>query len=68
MVKAGTPKDIIDTLTSTIEKMKLAKEWQDFSRLNMQSPVSISLDDMQKKVREEITADRAFLQSTEIRK
>jgi putative tricarboxylic transport membrane protein len=68
MVKAGTPKDVIDKLMATIEKMKQTKEWQDFSRLNMQSSVAISLDDMQKKVRDEVAADRAFLQSTGIRK
>ena len=68
MVKAGTPKDVIDSLMSAIAKMKQTKEWQDFSRLNMQSSVSISLDDMQKKVRDEVAADRAFLQSTGIRK
>ena len=68
MLKAGTPKDVIDSLMSAIEKMKQTKEWQDFSRLNMQSSVTTSLDDMQKKVRNEVAADRAFLQSTSIRK
>jgi len=68
MVKAGTPKDVIEKLIAAIEKMKQTKEWQEFSRLNMQSSVTISLDDMQKKVRDEVAADRAFLQSTGIRK
>jgi putative tricarboxylic transport membrane protein len=68
MVKAGTPQSIIDTLLSAIEKMKQTKEWQDFSLLNMQSSVQISLDDMQKQVRDEIASDRAFLEATGIRK
>jgi hypothetical protein len=48
--------------------MKKSKEWQDFSRLNMQSSVTISLADMQKQVREEVAADREFLESTGLRK
>ena len=68
MVKAGTPKVIVDSLMSAIEKMKQTKEWQDFSRLNMQSSVNISLDDMQKKVRDEVAADRDFLMSTGLAK
>jgi putative tricarboxylic transport membrane protein len=68
MVKAGTPKDIVDSLMAAIEKMKQTKEWQDFSKLNMQSSMNISLDGMQKKVRDEVASDRDFLQSTGIRK
>ena len=51
MVKEGTPRQIVDTLMAAIEKMKQIKDWQDFSRLNMQSSAEISLDDMQKQVR-----------------
>ncbi len=68
MVKAGTPQPIIDTLIAATEKMKQTAEWRDFSRLNMQSPVSISLADMQAKVREEVAAYRAFLVAAGIRK
>ena len=68
MVKAGTPKEIIDTLLSAIAKMKQTKEWQDFSKLNMQSSLDISLDDMQKQVRAEVADDRAFLEATGLRK
>jgi putative tricarboxylic transport membrane protein len=67
MVKAGTAQDIIDRLTSAIEKMKQTKEWQDFSRLNMQSSMNISLEHMQKMVRDEVEADRAFLEATGVR-
>ena len=68
MVKAGTPQEVIDTLMGAIDTMKKSKEWQDFSRLNMQSSVTISLADMQKQVREEVAADREFLESTGLRK
>jgi putative tricarboxylic transport membrane protein len=68
MVKAGTPDNVIDTLMSAIETMKKSKEWQDFSRLNMQSSVNISLADMQKQVREEVLSDREFLETTGLRK
>lgn len=68
MVKAGTPQSIIDTLTTTIDKIKQTQEWKNFSRLNMQSSVNISLADMQKQVRDEVRSDAAFLQSTGLRK
>ncbi len=68
MVKAGTSKDVVNTLMSSLEKMKQSKEWQDFSRRNMQSSMTISLDDMQKLVREEVVSDRAFLEATGLRK
>ena len=68
MVKAGTPQPIIDTLTSALDKMKSTKEWQEFSRINMQSAVNVSLDAMQKQVRDEVAADRAFLEANGFRK
>lgn len=68
MVKAGTPKEVINTLMSAIDAMKKSKEWQEFSRLNMQSSVNISLADMQKLVREEVVSDRDFLESSGLRK
>lgn len=64
MVKAGTPKNIVDTLTSTMEKLKKTDEWTNFSRVNMQSEVNISLDGMQKQVREEVRSYRSFLQAS----
>jgi putative tricarboxylic transport membrane protein len=61
MVRAETPRPIIDSLTTAIARIKETKEWQDFSKLNVQSQVTISLDDMQKKVRDEVAADHEFL-------
>ena len=63
MVRAGTPKPIVHTLISTLEKIQQTKQWREFSRLNMQSSVTISLDGMHQQVRDEIVAYRAFLES-----
>ena len=63
MVKAGTPKGIIDTLMSAIQKMQKSKEWRVFSGLNMQSSVNISLDDINAVTRKSL-ATRAFLEAT----
>jgi tripartite-type tricarboxylate transporter receptor subunit TctC len=62
MMKRGTPQPIVDALSSTITTIKQTDEWRAFSRLNLQSQVDVSLDQMQQKVRDEITADRAFLE------
>jgi tripartite-type tricarboxylate transporter receptor subunit TctC len=64
MVKAGTPQAVIDTLTAAIEKVKQTKEWKDFSRLNVQSAMDISVEDMQRLVAREVSSDRAFLESS----
>ena len=64
MLKAGTPQPVIDTLMSAIDKMKQTQEWKDFSRLNMQSSIEISLADMQNLVAKEIASDRAFLEGS----
>jgi tripartite-type tricarboxylate transporter receptor subunit TctC len=64
MLKAGTPQPVIDTLISSIDKMKQTREWKDFSRLNLQSSIEISLPDMQNMVAKEIASDRAFLESS----
>ena len=68
MVRAGTPKTVLDTLMSATEKMKATKQWQDFSTLNMQSSMNISLDAMQTRVRAEIASNREFLTSAGLRK
>ena len=49
---------------AAIGKMKQTREWKDFSRINLQSSMEISLDNMQKLVANEISSDRAFLQSS----
>ena len=64
MVKTGTPQPVIETLISAIDKMKQTEEWKNFSHLNLQSSMEISLDEMQKLVANEIKSDRAFLESS----
>lgn len=68
MVRAGTPKTVLDPLMMALEKMKTTKQWQDFSTLNMQSSMNISLDAMQAKVRSEIASNREFLTAAGLRK
>jgi putative tricarboxylic transport membrane protein len=64
MVKAGTPRFVIEVLTTAIEKVKQTQEWKEFSRLNVQSSVDVSLDEMQRLVADEIESDRKFLESS----
>ena len=64
MVKAGTPQAVIDVLAAAIEKVKQTQEWKDFSRLNLQSSPNYSLEEMQKLVADEISSDRAVLESS----
>ncbi len=68
MVKAGTPKPVLDTLVAAIGKVKQSEDWMKFSQLNMQSSVNVSLDEMQKQVRAEVASDREFLIATGLRK
>jgi putative tricarboxylic transport membrane protein len=68
MVKAGTPKNVVDTLIAAADKMKTTKQWRDFSTLNMQSSMDISLDAMQARVRAEIASNREFLTAAGLRK
>ncbi|AMN44378.1 Bug family tripartite tricarboxylate transporter substrate binding protein [Rhodoplanes sp. Z2-YC6860] len=63
MVRADTPRPIVDKLIEAMETIKRSKEWQEFSRQNMQSSVTVSLDGMQRQVREEVAAYRAFLET-----
>jgi tripartite-type tricarboxylate transporter receptor subunit TctC len=59
---------VLDTLMMAVEKMKTTKQWKDFSTLNMQSSMNISLDAMQAKVRSEIASNREFLTAAGLRK
>ncbi len=68
MVKTGTPQPVVDTLLGALDKMKQSPEWQQFSRLNLQSPVDVTLAQMQAQVRQEVAADREFLEATGLRK
>jgi putative tricarboxylic transport membrane protein len=68
MVKAGTPQRIIIRLNAALDTMKKTDEWQKFSRLNMQSSVDVSLEGMQKQVRQEVRDDGEFLKATGLRK
>jgi putative tricarboxylic transport membrane protein len=64
MVKAGTPRAVIDVLAAAIDRVKQSQEWKEFSRLNLQTSVEISREDMQRLVADEIQSDRKFLESS----
>jgi putative tricarboxylic transport membrane protein len=68
MVRAGTPRLIVDTLVTALDKMKNTEDWKNFSRLNVQSEVNISFSDMQEQVRQEVRDDGEFLAATGIRR
>jgi putative tricarboxylic transport membrane protein len=68
MVRAGTPRPIVETLVTALDKMKNTEDWKNFSRLNVQSEVNISLSDMQKKVRKEVRDYGEFLAATGLRR
>jgi putative tricarboxylic transport membrane protein len=64
MVKAETPRPIVDALVTAVDKVKQTQEWKDLAHLNMQSPVNISLDAMQRRVADEVNTYREFLKSS----
>jgi putative tricarboxylic transport membrane protein len=64
MVKAETPRTVVDALVSAIETVKQTQEWKDVARTNLQSPLSITLDEMQKRVAAEVSTYRDFLRSS----
>ena len=64
MVKAGTAAPVRDALMAALTKIKQSDEWKEFSKLNLQSQVDISLDAMQQKVRREVASDHAFLENS----
>jgi tripartite-type tricarboxylate transporter receptor subunit TctC len=62
MVKKGTPQLIIEKLLSTMKKIEATAEWKKFMKANVQSPFpDITLEAMQKEVRDEVTSRREFL-------
>jgi hypothetical protein len=51
-------------VVSAINQMKQTQEWKEFSRINLQSSMEITLEDMQRLVASEIKSDREFLESS----
>jgi putative tricarboxylic transport membrane protein len=64
MVRAETPRGVVDALVTAVAKVKQTQEWKDLAQQNMQSPVNISLDDMQRRVADEVSTYREFLRSS----
>jgi tripartite-type tricarboxylate transporter receptor subunit TctC len=64
MVRAETPRGVVDALVTAVTKVKQTQEWKDVARQNMQSPMNISLDDMQQRIADEVGTYREFLKSS----
>ncbi len=63
MVKKGTPAPVIAVLSAAMDKVEATPEWQQFMRVNFQSPMHKSVDEMQALVRDEVRSRREFLKS-----
>ncbi|MEO8847314.1 MAG: tripartite tricarboxylate transporter substrate binding protein [Casimicrobiaceae bacterium] len=63
MVKKGTPAPVIAVLTSAMDRVEATPDWQQFMRVNLQSPMHKSVDEMQAMVRDEVRTRREFLKS-----
>jgi putative tricarboxylic transport membrane protein len=61
MVRRGTPPDVIATLGAAIDRVEATPEWHKFMQLNLQSPLQLSVDQMQALVRSEVASRREFL-------
>ena len=61
MVKVGTPKPVVNTLLAAVKKVEATDEWKKFMKHNHQLPLSVSLIEMQKQVREQVVSRRQFL-------
>ena len=68
MVKAGTPKPVIDRLTSAMDKVEANPAWKAFMKSNVQSPLHLSVDQMQHHVAEEVASRRKFLKDIGLEK
>lgn len=62
MVKAGTPAEVLRTLTAAFDRMEAKPGWQQFQKTNLQAGMGLSPEQMQKHVEAEVAARRRFLQ------
>jgi putative tricarboxylic transport membrane protein len=68
MVRKGTPQDVIAKLTSAMDRVEATAEWQKFMQFNLQSPLHLSVDQMQAQVRSEVASRREFLKKIGVAK
>ena len=68
MVKAGTPRPVIDTLTAAMDKVEADPAWKTFMKNNVQSPLHLSVDQMQRHVADEVASRRKFLRDIGLEK
>jgi putative tricarboxylic transport membrane protein len=63
MVKKGTPPEIIAKLSDAMDQVEANPQWKAFMAANYQLPVSLTAQQMQKKVVDEVASRRIFLQT-----
>jgi len=61
MVRKGTPTGVVATLGAAMDRVEATPEWQRFMQLNLQSPLHLSVQQMQALVRSEVASRREFL-------
>ncbi|HEX4327585.1 MAG TPA: tripartite tricarboxylate transporter substrate binding protein [Burkholderiales bacterium] len=66
MVKAGTPPDVLKILNAALDRMEARAEWKKFQSNNLQSPMGLSMEQMQKHVLDEVASRRKFLQEIKL--
>jgi len=68
MVKAGTPPEVLKTLNTALDRMEARAEWKKFQTNNLQSPMGLTMEQMQKHVQDEVASRRKFLQEIKVLK
>ncbi|WP_161495180.1 tripartite tricarboxylate transporter substrate binding protein [Advenella sp. S44] len=61
MVKKGTPPEVIKVLSEGMDRVEANPEWKRFMTENVQAPQNMTVEQMQKHVRDEVKTRRAFL-------
>jgi putative tricarboxylic transport membrane protein len=66
MVKAGTPPEVLKTLNTALDRMEARAEWKKFQTNNLQSPMGLTMEQMQRHVQDEVASRRKFLQEIKL--
>ncbi len=66
MVKAGTPPGVLRILNAALDRMEARPQWREFQRNNLQSPMGLNQDQMQKQVADEVASRRKFLRDIKV--
>lgn len=61
MVKRGTPPEVLARLNAALDKVEASEEWKRFMAADMQEPMGLSSEQMQRHVETEVALRREFL-------